>query len=194
MADNYLPESGNLPAIDAALEAMRQAPLGVYTAQMYREYRTGSSERILVEKKANAWHAIDGQRVGIDVIPRALTLFDLQPVTSPEEEPDAVMAMPPATSVSDGSTAAYYELPIWARELQDLIRFKGMNGAQAEIFRAIYRGNEASHSGEKRQAKKVLAYAVDEVVRTHSPSQSFGPIRDAVFAVIHSLLEDGEST
>ena len=84
---------------------------------------------------------------------------------------------------SDGSTAHYYELPPWARELMDLIRYKDMNGSQAEIFRAIFRGDAASHSDEQRQAKKVLAYAVDEMVRTHCPTESTKQYRDAVFSV-----------
>lgn len=88
------------------------------------------------------------------------------------------------TTTSDGSTAAYYELPEWALELADLIRYKNMNGSQAEIFRALYRGAEASHSDEQRQAKKILAYAVDEVVRTHMPEHSMAAYRDAVFKAI----------
>jgi hypothetical protein len=96
-------------------------------------------------------------------------------------------------ATSDGSTAAYYELPLWARELADLIRYKKMNGSQAEMFRALYRGNEASHSGEYRQARKLLAYAVDEMVRTHFPEHSFAAFRDKVFDVFeddHLTSED----
>ena len=87
------------------------------------------------------------------------------------------------TETSDGSTAHYYELPSWAKELMDLIRYKNMNGSQAEIFRAIFRGDAASHSDQQRQAKKVLAYAVDEVVRTHCPGESVKIYRDEVFKV-----------
>ena len=102
-------------------------------------------------------------------------------------ETDRIMtsvAAPRSPLVSDGSTASYYELPPWARELADLIRYKRMNGSQAEMFRALYRGSEASHSDEKRQAKKLLAYAVDEVVRTHFPEESFASYRTAVFNAI----------
>ena len=95
-----------------------------------------------------------------------------------------------STSVSDGSTASYYELPLWAVELADLIRYKHMNGSQAEMFRALYRGSEASHSNERRQARKLLAYAVDEVVRTHYPEKSFAPYRKAVFAVIDNTTNE----
>ena len=90
------------------------------------------------------------------------------------------------SETSDGSSAHYYELPEWACELMDLIRYKNMNGSQAEIFRATYRGDSASHSDQKRQAKKILAYAIDEVVRTHFPNESVKEYRDEVFAVIFS--------
>lgn len=93
-------------------------------------------------------------------------------------------------ATSDGSSASYYELPPWAAELQDLIRFKNMNGAQAEIFRAVYRGSEASHSGEQRQARKLLAYSIDEVIRTHAPNKSFGPVRDQVFRIIDEAVAE----
>ena len=85
--------------------------------------------------------------------------------------------------ISDGSTANYYELPEWAQELADLIRYKNMNGSQAEMFRALYRGDSASHSDQRRQARKLLAYAVDEMVRTHYPNSSFKYFRDDVFAI-----------
>lgn len=84
---------------------------------------------------------------------------------------------------SDGSTASYYELPSFALELADLIRYKNMNGSQAEMFRALYRGAEAAHSDERRQARKLFAYAIDEMVRTHCPEESFVFARDAAFEI-----------
>ena len=68
-------------------------------------------------------------------------------------------------SVSDGSTASYYELPEGATELQDLISHRNMNAQDGEIFRAIYRKGRASHSDELRDARKVLFYAKAEVAR-----------------------------
>ncbi len=68
-------------------------------------------------------------------------------------------------STSDGSTASYYELPKFAKELQHLISFKNMNAQIGEIFRACYRMGEASHSDELRDAKKILFYAQAEVAR-----------------------------
>jgi len=67
--------------------------------------------------------------------------------------------------VSDGSTASYYELPKDARELQDLISYKDMNGQIAEIFRACYRYGEVGHSPRLRDAKKIKFYIDAEIKR-----------------------------
>ncbi len=69
------------------------------------------------------------------------------------------------TIESDGSTAIYYELPLGALELQDLISHKNMNGQIAEIFRECYRYGEASHSDMLRGAKKIKFYAEAEIKR-----------------------------
>ena len=69
------------------------------------------------------------------------------------------------TIESDGSTASYYELPLGALELQDLISHKNMNGQIAEIFRACYRYGEVAHSGMLRDAKKIKFYAEAEIKR-----------------------------
>ena len=66
---------------------------------------------------------------------------------------------------SDGSTASYYELPDYAKELQHLISHKDMNAQIGEIFRACYRYGQASHSDQLRDAKKILFYAQHEVQR-----------------------------
>lgn len=68
-------------------------------------------------------------------------------------------------SVSDGSTANYYELPDNPRELQDLISYKNMNGQMAEIFRAVYRYGEVEHSPRLRDAKKIKFYIDAEITR-----------------------------
>ena len=68
-------------------------------------------------------------------------------------------------TISDGSTASYYELPAGCTELQDLISHRNLNAQDGEMFRAIYRKGMASHSDELRDAKKVLFYATAEVKR-----------------------------
>ena len=73
-----------------------------------------------------------------------------------------------AKSVSDGSTASYYELPAGAKELQDLISHKNMNSQVGEIFRATYRYGESSHSDELRDAKKIKFYIDAEIKRLES--------------------------
>lgn len=68
-------------------------------------------------------------------------------------------------SVSDGSTAVYYVLPLDAKQLQDLISFRNMNAQMGEIFRATYRYGLASHSSRIRDIKKILFYAQAELDR-----------------------------
>lgn len=69
------------------------------------------------------------------------------------------------TVKSDGSTASYYELPLGATELQDLISHRNMNAQIGEIFRACYRYGKASHSDRLRDARKMKFYAEAEIAR-----------------------------
>tara|TARA_R100000388_G_scaffold46907_1_gene35438 strand:+ start:638 stop:1060 length:423 start_codon:yes stop_codon:yes gene_type:complete len=82
-----------------------------------------------------------------------------------EIAPVVSIAAPPAVSVSDGSTASYYELPEGAKELQDLISYKDMNAQMGEIFRGTYRYGQASHSDRLRDAKKIRFYIDAEIKR-----------------------------
>ena len=66
---------------------------------------------------------------------------------------------------SDGSTAAYYELPERARQLQDLISAKDMNAQIGEIFRSCFRYGEVAHSSKLRDAKKMRFYINEEIKR-----------------------------
>ena len=85
-----------------------------------------------------------------------------------EIAPVVAITSPPAASVSDGSTASYYELPEGATELQDLISFKDMNAQMGEIFRGTYRYGQASHSDRLRDAKKIKFYIDAEIKRLES--------------------------
>lgn len=69
------------------------------------------------------------------------------------------------SSRSDGSSADYYMLPDNATELQHLISDKDMNAQMGEIFRAVYRYGEASHSDMMRDAKKIRFYIEAEIER-----------------------------
>jgi len=68
-------------------------------------------------------------------------------------------------SISNGSTAKYYEFPKGYKELQDLIALKNMNAQMGEIFRECYRYGEASHCDEVRGIKKIIFYANAELKR-----------------------------
>jgi hypothetical protein len=77
----------------------------------------------------------------------------------------AMGMMGTSTSVSDGSTASYYELPTGCTELQHLISHKDMNAQIGEIFRSCYRYGESSHSNRLRDAKKIKFYIDAEIAR-----------------------------
>jgi hypothetical protein len=71
----------------------------------------------------------------------------------------------PDKTLSDGSTASYYELPSNAEELQDLISYRDMNAQIGEVFRSCYRYGIASHSDKLRDAKKIKFYIDAEIKR-----------------------------
>jgi len=69
------------------------------------------------------------------------------------------------TETSDGSTANYYEIPDGVSELQHLIAYKNMNAQVGEMFRALYRYGQCSHSDLEREIRKVMYYAQAELDR-----------------------------
>ena len=68
-------------------------------------------------------------------------------------------------TISDGTTAEYYELPKDSTELQHLISYKDMNAQIGEIFRECYRYGQASHCDPLRGVRKILFYAKAEEER-----------------------------
>lgn len=68
-------------------------------------------------------------------------------------------------SMSNGSTADYYELPAGAKELQDLISAHNMNAQMGEIGRAWYRYGRCAHSSRLRDLRKIIFYAQAEIDR-----------------------------
>tara|TARA_R110000772_G_scaffold82679_1_gene175266 strand:- start:207 stop:584 length:378 start_codon:yes stop_codon:yes gene_type:complete len=76
-----------------------------------------------------------------------------------------------ASSVSDGSSADYYDVPKNCRELQDLISHKDMNAQMGEIFRSCYRYGQVAHSKKLRDAKKIKFYAEAEIKRFEKLSE-----------------------
>ena len=88
-----------------------------------------------------------------------------------EEHPAIVTDLSLNLSVSDGSTASYYELPNNATELQHLISHRNMNAQMGEIFRSCYRYGSASHSDQLRDAKKIKFYIDAEIERLQTWSK-----------------------
>ena len=76
-----------------------------------------------------------------------------------------LVGFPKESTVSDGSTASYYELPAGATELQHLISHRNMNAQIGEIFRACYRYGKVAHSPQMRDIKKIIFYAQAELAR-----------------------------
>jgi hypothetical protein len=72
---------------------------------------------------------------------------------------------PPEKATSDGGSASYYELPIWAQELGDLIEHKNMNFNRGNIFKAAYRLGDKEGSSELYDLRKIVWFAEREIAR-----------------------------
>ena len=67
---------------------------------------------------------------------------------------------------SDGGGGQnYYDLPVNAQQLQDLIEFKNMNGNIKDIFKACYRAGTKSGVSEEYDARKRVYYSLRELGR-----------------------------
>lgn len=95
--------------------------------------------------------------------------YNYIPELYPEEQKmsvDDLMNMRfPEQETSNGSTAHYYDLPKWAKILQDLISYKDMNAQIGTIFSSCYRYGQCSHSDRLREIRKVRFYAKAEEER-----------------------------
>ena len=67
--------------------------------------------------------------------------------------------------VSDGGSSPYYEIPLWAEELGDLIEYKDMNFNRGNIFKAAYRLGEKANSSELYDLRKIVWFAEREISR-----------------------------
>ena len=75
-------------------------------------------------------------------------------------------------TTSDGSTAAYYELPAGATELQDLISYRNMNYCDGVLFNLCYDHAKADSLSEKLKiAKGMVEHAGYEVARLENMQQ-----------------------
>lgn len=60
---------------------------------------------------------------------------------------------------SDGGSTKYYELPPDAKELNDLIEYKNMSFALANIFKACYRFDEKDGVDKMYDLNKIIYFA-----------------------------------
>lgn len=72
---------------------------------------------------------------------------------------------------SDGSSSDYYQLPPGAIEIQDLVEFKNMNFAVANIFKAAYRLGQKAGNDDLYDIRKILWYANREKARLEKLQQ-----------------------
>lgn len=68
-------------------------------------------------------------------------------------------------ATSDGTTAEYYQLPLGATELQDIISAQNMNSQMGEVGRAWKRYGLDHHSSRVRELNKIIYYANAEKKR-----------------------------
>lgn len=61
--------------------------------------------------------------------------------------------------VSDGKATSYYDFPIGAVTLNDLIEYKEMSFARGNIFKAIYRLGEKDGINDEYDLNKIIYYA-----------------------------------
>ena len=65
----------------------------------------------------------------------------------------------------NGWSTSYYELPPGAKELQDLIEYKGMNFSVGNIFKATYRLGDKPGQDELYDLNKIVWFALREIKR-----------------------------
>lgn len=94
---------------------------------------------------------------------------------------------------SDGSTAAYYQLPEGATELQHLISFKNMDAQVGEAFRALYRFGESSHSDKLRDARKVIFYMQAEIDMLEKYGDRTGLSKEQFESFVNSMESPNET-
>lgn len=66
---------------------------------------------------------------------------------------------------NNGGSTDYYKLPQNAKDLQDLIEHKEMNFSLGNIFKAVYRLGNCSHSDAIRDLNKIIWFANREKER-----------------------------
>ena len=86
--------------------------------------------------------------------------------------------------MNDGGSADYYKLPKGATDLQDIIEHKNMNFATGNMFKAIYRVNDTTHSEPVRDLRKIIWFAEREIKRLNVDES------EVTYKVDMTLLKD----
>jgi hypothetical protein len=74
--------------------------------------------------------------------------------------------------IQPGWSSDYYELPENARELQDLIEYRGMNFTVGNIFKAAYRLGSKDGVGCEYDLNKIIWFANRELLRLSKEKES----------------------
>lgn len=92
---------------------------------------------------------------------------------SPEAHILEAHGIKPDTSLNNGGSTNYYQLPPNAKEMQDLIEYRQMNFSQGNMFKAMYRANapDNTHSSYERDLHKIIWYAERELNRIQNKGQ-----------------------
>ena len=96
------------------------------------------------------------------------TSYTRSPITAPTRAATSIYEeINSMTRVeSNGGSTSYYELPDTATELQDLIEYKNMNFAVANIFKAAYRLGQKKGNSDRYELNKIIFFAQRELDRS----------------------------
>ena len=97
--------------------------------------------------------------------PSCSTLYSEELGHSCDTQLTSALAVQVGGGHNNGGSTDYYQLPKEAKEMQDLIEHREMNFAQGNMFKALYRANQNSHSSYERDLHKIVWYAKRELKR-----------------------------
>jgi len=93
---------------------------------------------------------------------------------------------------SDGWSTSYYELPAYAKELQDLIEYRNMDYTIGNIFKACYRIGHKDGNDDLYDANKILWFAkrkVNQIKRRNNIYISHNEMVEHYAKVIFGLAD-----
>ena len=74
-------------------------------------------------------------------------------------QPEINETKPPDSSVDNGGSTSYYDLPKNAKNIQDIIEAKDISWNMANILKACYRIGSQDHSSTERDLNKIIYFA-----------------------------------